>query len=60
MPNNIEDYVHRVGRTGRAGKTGNAYTILCQERDQLIRELKDLLKTLNITKKINESIYYCR
>ena len=25
MPNGIEDYVHRIGRTGRAGKKGTAY-----------------------------------
>ena len=24
MPNNIEDYIHRIGRTGRAGATGVA------------------------------------
>ena len=24
MPNNCEDYIHRIGRTGRAGTTGNA------------------------------------
>ncbi|GMH74896.1 hypothetical protein TL16_g06589 [Triparma laevis f. inornata] len=27
-PNHIEDYVHRVGRTGRAGKKGTAYTLV--------------------------------
>jgi ATP-dependent RNA helicase DDX5/DBP2 len=26
-PNNSEDYVHRIGRTGRAGKTGIAITL---------------------------------
>lgn len=27
MPTNIEDYVHRIGRTGRAGATGTAVTL---------------------------------
>lgn len=27
-PNHLEDYVHRVGRTGRAGNTGSAYTFV--------------------------------
>ena len=27
VPNNAEDYVHRIGRTGRAGRKGHAYTI---------------------------------
>lgn len=28
MPNNYETYIHRIGRTGRAGKTGMAYTFV--------------------------------
>ena len=28
IPVNIEDYVHRIGRTGRAGKSGKAYTLV--------------------------------
>lgn len=26
FPNGVEDYVHRIGRTGRAGATGESYT----------------------------------
>jgi superfamily II DNA/RNA helicase len=29
MPNNCEDYIHRIGRTGRAGTTGNATVLVC-------------------------------
>ena len=29
MPNNCEDYIHRIGRTGRAGTTGNATVPVC-------------------------------
>ncbi|MCR5606493.1 MAG: DEAD/DEAH box helicase [Treponema sp.] len=32
LPNEAENYVHRIGRTARAGKTGKAYT-LCSEQD---------------------------
>jgi len=28
MPNSIEDYVHRIGRTGRAGATGDSYSFI--------------------------------
>ena len=28
MPNSIEDYVHRIGRTGRAGATGIAHSFI--------------------------------
>jgi len=31
VPNNAEDYVHRIGRTGRAGNEGHAYTIALPE-----------------------------
>lgn len=41
-PSHLEDYVHRVGRTGRAGKKGLAITLL--ERDD--RVLPDLVKML--------------
>ena len=30
LPQDIESYIHRIGRTGRAGKTGTAFTILHQ------------------------------
>lgn len=31
VPQDPEDYVHRIGRTARAGKTGTAYTLACDE-----------------------------
>ena len=44
-PNHVEDYVHRVGRTGRAGNKGTAVTFISAEEDQyapdLVRALKD-------------------
>lgn len=44
MPNNIDEYVHRIGRTGRAGHIGRAISFYDEERDQ---ELKpQLLETL--------------
>eukprot|EP00931_Biecheleriopsis_adriatica_P062344 TRINITY_DN3754_c1_g1_i1.p1 TRINITY_DN3754_c1_g1~~TRINITY_DN3754_c1_g1_i1.p1 ORF type:complete len:348 (+),score=98.01 TRINITY_DN3754_c1_g1_i1:2-1045(+) len=33
-PNNAEDYVHRIGRTGRAGDKGEAYTFLMSSGDE--------------------------
>lgn len=43
FPTGIEDYVHRIGRTGRAGATGVAYTFFC---DQDAKYAKDLIKVL--------------
>ena len=34
VPKNAEDYVHRIGRTGRAGRIGHAYTLLANSDDQ--------------------------
>lgn len=36
-PNNSEDYVHRIGRTGRAGKLGTAITLFTAESKQHLR-----------------------
>eukprot|EP01080_Neovahlkampfia_damariscottae_P002059 gene2059-1565_t len=44
----IENYVHRIGRTGRAGKTGEAYTFIGETEDiQLMFELKKILEKGN-------------
>ncbi|GME89546.1 unnamed protein product [[Candida] boidinii] len=45
-PNHMEDYVHRVGRTGRAGNSGEAYTFIT--KDQL-RNSVDLVKALELS-----------
>lgn len=43
FPTGIEDYVHRIGRTGRAGATGLAYTFFS---DHDVKYSKDLIKVL--------------
>ncbi|KAL2532244.1 DEAD-box ATP-dependent RNA helicase 14 [Abeliophyllum distichum] len=43
FPTGVEDYVHRIGRTGRAGATGLAYTFFC---DQDAKHASDLVKIL--------------
>ncbi|OZJ04765.1 hypothetical protein BZG36_01868 [Bifiguratus adelaidae] len=45
-PNHMEDYVHRVGRTGRAGNKGTAYTFITPEQD---RYAIDILKALKLS-----------
>jgi len=44
MPNGIEDYIHRIGRTGRAGATGTAYGYFDPGKDSKLA--RDLLKIL--------------
>ena len=44
MPNEIEDYVHRIGRTGRRGRTGVATTFINREcNETILLDLKHLL-----------------
>ena len=43
MPNNIEDYVHRIGRTGRAGAKGTAYTFFTRDNSKLAKPLIQIL-----------------
>ncbi|PIS53295.1 hypothetical protein CJI97_002960 [Candidozyma auris] len=43
----MEDYVHRVGRTGRAGQEGDAYTFVASSQE---RPVTDLVKSLRLSK----------
>lgn len=43
MPTVAEDYVHRIGRTGRAGKKGVAISLVSPEEKESLRAIKDLL-----------------
>ena len=48
MPGQIEDYVHRIGRTGRCGKTGVATTFINKNvEESSLLDLKHLLKEAN-------------
>ncbi|POY75511.1 hypothetical protein BMF94_1413 [Rhodotorula taiwanensis] len=44
MPNGIEDYIHRIGRTGRAGATGTAYSYITPDQGRLARDLVKILQ----------------
>ena len=44
LPNISEDYVHRIGRTGRAGADGEAISLLCAEETAYMRDIEKLLK----------------
>ncbi len=44
VPFNAEDYVHRIGRTGRAGASGLAITLVSREDSRLIADIEKLLK----------------
>ncbi|BFZ56607.1 ATP-dependent RNA helicase dbp2 [Savitreella phatthalungensis] len=44
FPNNVEDYVHRIGRTGRAGASGTAITLFTQENGKAARDLITVMR----------------
>ncbi len=44
LPNVPEDYVHRIGRTGRAGNEGEAISLVCIDEHKLLRDIERLLK----------------
>tara|TARA_R110000787_G_scaffold16806_17_gene52815 strand:- start:2684 stop:4054 length:1371 start_codon:yes stop_codon:yes gene_type:complete len=44
LPNVAEDYVHRIGRTGRAGHEGEAMSLVCVDELKLLRDIERLIK----------------
>ncbi len=51
LPNVPEDYVHRIGRTARAGQEGHAISLVCVDEHKLLSDIERLLK-YEIEKKI--------
>src|SRR6185369_4154144 len=43
VPHHADDYVHRIGRTGRAGKSGTAYTIVGPGDGRAVSEIEKLI-----------------
>lgn len=43
LPDMAEDYVHRIGRTGRAGETGLAISFVTRENKRILREIEKLI-----------------
>ncbi len=44
LPNVPEDYVHRIGRTGRAGNFGEAVSLVCVDEHKLLKDIERLIK----------------
>jgi superfamily II DNA/RNA helicase len=43
MPDTADAYIHRIGRTGRAQKTGDAFTLVTPEDDDIIKKLERIM-----------------
>jgi len=46
LPNTPEDYVHRIGRTARAGKSGTAVSLLAPEEHEMLRDIEVKIGTV--------------
>ncbi|CAA0125504.1 ATP-dependent RNA helicase RhlE [Halioglobus japonicus] len=44
LPNVPEDYVHRIGRTGRAGSTGHAYSLVCADEIKQLNAIEQMIQ----------------
>jgi ATP-dependent RNA helicase RhlE len=40
LPNVPEDYVHRIGRTGRAGAEGEAISLVCVDENKFLADIE--------------------
>lgn len=45
LPYNAEDYVHRIGRTGRAGREGEAIALFTPDEERYLLDIEKLIKT---------------
>jgi ATP-dependent RNA helicase RhlE len=43
VPQQAEDYVHRIGRTGRAAKEGDAFTFMCADEIGMVRTIERVI-----------------
>lgn len=58
LPTDIDDYVHRIGRTGRAGKKGLATAFFSDKDSSLARGLAELL-SVSFHPCLAVNIWYC-
>ncbi len=52
LPNVPEDYIHRIGRTGRAGLDGVAHSLVCRDEVEFLQKIEKLLKQKITVKEI--------
>ncbi len=56
MPQNAEDYVHRIGRTARAGASGDAVSFACEEFVYSLMDIEELIGYSIPVKQISEDL----
>ncbi len=53
LPNVPEDYVHRIGRTGRAGASGQAVSLVCADELKQLQDIERLIQRLLVRKDVD-------
>ncbi len=57
MPGTADDYIHRIGRTGRAERSGDAFTFITPDDEDLIRKLEKIMRK-RIARKTMDDLDY--
>lgn len=57
MPNTIDAYIHRIGRTGRMEKSGEAFTFVLPEDGVLVRRIESVLRSRIETRRLPDFDY---
>lgn len=57
-PQSSEDYIHRIGRTGRSNTTGTSYAFFTRNNSKQSRALVDVLREANQVRVINTFLKY--
>ncbi len=60
MPDTTDAYTHRIGRTGRAEKTGDAFSLVTHEDEAIVRNIENVLGTRLERRKLNGFDYQSR
>ena len=58
LPDNPENYVHRVGRTGRAKKKGLAYSFVAEQEVELLEEIEEFLQKSIAEISLDDDVYF--
>ncbi len=58
VPATVDDYIHRIGRTGRAAKTGDAFTLVTREDEGLVRAIENRLQTRLVRRTLPDFNYH--
>jgi len=57
MPDTPDAYIHRIGRTGRAERTGEAFTLTTPDDEDMVRKIEKIMKQKLVRRKLDDFDY---